>query len=64
MIPNTPEAWRQLEQQTAAACAPLNDHQLTNAVSALQYLWRQHREPEQWAQLQALYTEQHRRRHA
>lgn len=61
---NTPEAWRQLEEQTAAWCASFDDRQLTNVVAAFQCLWRQHREPKQWAQLQALYTEQHRRRHA
>jgi len=64
MIPNTPETWRQLEEQTAAWCVRFDNQQLTNVVAEAQRLWRQHHEPEQWAQLQALYTEQHRRRHA
>ena len=64
MTTNTPQTWENLEASVRAAVAPMSDAELTSYCAQLQRGWNDTREPITWDVLQAVYTEQHRRRFA
>jgi hypothetical protein len=64
MPTNTPQTWQDLEATVRAAVAPMSDTELANYCAQLQRGWRETRESVVWEILQAVYTEQHRRRFA
>lgn len=61
---NTPEGWTEFENAARLAVAHQSDAELLQTVAELQRNWRLDRKPSQHETLQALYKEQHRRRHA